>query len=65
MNNAFSGVNTYSMADFPWKMLLRGLEFDLITLHSLSLTQSRGLFTSGGHQTDQQLIFLLLAFCLN
>lgn len=25
MNNAFNGVNTFSMAVFPWKMLLRGL----------------------------------------
>lgn len=30
MNNAYNNVNTYSMSVSPWKMLLRGLEFDLI-----------------------------------
>lgn len=35
------------------------------TIHNLSLTQSGGLFSSGGHQTDQQLTFLLLTFHLN
>lgn len=30
MNNAGNSINTYSIAVFPWKMLLRGLEFDLI-----------------------------------
>lgn len=39
------------MAVFPWKMLLRGLEFDLrIPYATFSLAQSKGLFSSARHQ---------------
>lgn len=36
MNNAFNSVNTYSMAVLPGKILLRGLEFDLIIPYTTS-----------------------------
>lgn len=36
MNNVFNSVNTYSRAVFPWKVLLRGLEFDLIIPYTAS-----------------------------
>lgn len=36
MNNAYNDVNTYSMSVSPWKMLLRGLEFDLLILCATS-----------------------------
>lgn len=36
MNKTRNSVNTYRMAGFPWKMLLRGLEFDLIRPYATS-----------------------------